>query len=84
LAPARPDLSWIRLYRLTFAAGRAGSACHQMDPRRAMQEADPSALDGLERRLARMESDLVSLRLPVRFREYAATMQALLRHRGLS
>jgi TRAP-type uncharacterized transport system substrate-binding protein len=41
----------------------------------ALSATDPATLDGLERRLDRIEADLVSTRLPVRFREYAYTMR---------
>jgi len=41
----------------------------------AMAGSDAAALDGLERRLDRIERDLVAVRLPVRFREYAYTMR---------
>lgn len=41
----------------------------------AVSATENAALDDLERRLDRVEADLVSTRLPVRFREYAYTMR---------
>ena len=43
--------------------------------RQALGESSAEALDGLDRRLDAIETDLVGLRLPLRFREYAYTLR---------
>jgi hypothetical protein len=43
--------------------------------RQAFGESSEAALDGLDRRLDAIEADLVELRLPLRFREYAYTLR---------
>jgi hypothetical protein len=43
--------------------------------RQAFGESDRAVLDGLDRRLDAIEADLVELRLPLRFREYAYTLR---------
>jgi hypothetical protein len=44
-------------------------------PGRNPGESGEAALAGLERRLDAIEADLVGLRLPLRFREYAYTLR---------
>jgi hypothetical protein len=54
--------------------------------RQAMAAADPARLAELGRRLEAIERDLVGMRLPLRFREYAYTLRThieLVRHRIL-